>query len=521
MRLSAYFVLAVLLFSFGVLTSSVFGQDPIGIGGGTVPASPAPLAPAPEKRERFVPTYVAGEFRITPNTFVVGDGITLEGTVVFDQVFSVHWEDLSPERLKLDPFKVLRVTIGPQRPRGQGKEFFADERTVAIHLELRDTAKRGKMNIPAIRLGYSWQDGTRVTKNSAVFGPWNVDRVPMKISNSLSTDVLHLGEQAEFQVTIVREKNVRVLNHSLGVLKDEHASEAEKAEIRRWLKSLEARKESAFNLAAPDLKPMRVVKRKSEEVDRGLSVVSRYHYTIAYYEEAKKSISLPPVKIWYVQESGERGEYHEPMPVALQPFQVFVASRLAGPDSRLEGPMSPEISPAGRMMHYGFGYGFPVAGGLAIVCGVMLFFSGVRRARGPKRVRKNLISFRKARRGFSSFAYEAGGDGYLHYGSLGIRNLRRQTWAIVGAMLGLTHEEVQAKSADELASALIHCYARTSIEPVLALVAFCDRAITSADVEAAEGVPVPKELLWSVAPLFKRKSLWRSLSKSQKRGTTE
>ena len=271
-----YFALVVVFLSLFVLVGLSPAQDPIG--GNTYP-----VPPAQEAIKKFEPTYFATEFWVTPDTFVGEETIMLTGVVAFDQIFSVHWEDFSQDRLKLDPFKVLRVTVGPQRPHSQNKNFFADERTVAIHLVLGDVTKREGLKIPAIRIGYSWFDGVRTIKKSATLGPWKISRVPIRISGSISADVLHLGEQAELRVDIVREKGIRVLNQFLGILNDEKALETEKGETQRWMKSLEARKEFAFNLVSPDIKPMKVVKRNYEEIDRGLIVMSRYRYTISYY----------------------------------------------------------------------------------------------------------------------------------------------------------------------------------------------------------------------------------------------
>lgn len=519
MRSKRRVIPVVLLFLlFAVSVYPIFGQDQFG--GDIAPAAPS-SSPAQETAKRFTPTYFEGEFRAYPETFVIGDAITVEGVIAFDQIFSVHWEDLSQERLRIDPFKVMRVTIGPQKPRAQAKEFFADERTVIIHLALRDEAKRGGLKIPSIRLGYSWHDGIRLVRKTAVFGPWNVNRAPIRIFGSLSADVMHLGERAELRVDIVREKGIRVLNQFLGVLNDENVPETEKAELRRWLKSLEARKESAFNLAFPDVKPMKVVKKESEEIDRGLSAISRYRYTVAYYEEAKKTISLPQVKIWYVLQSGGAGEYREPSSIALDPFRVFIASRVSGTDRRLEGPISPEVVSAGMFAHYGFGYGLPAVGGIAVILGLALVFSGSGHARETKRVRRKPISFRKASRGFSFFATEeSGGKHPFLSGPSAVRKLRHETWAVIGAMLGFTHEEARAKSADEVVSLLTSRYARNSIEPVLRLAEFCDHAMAEADA-TSEKIAIPKDILDDVAPFFRKKSLWRLLPKSKNRGTAE
>lgn len=461
--------------------------------------------PAENKEARFTPTYVETIFRVSPKKFVVDDVITVGGVVAFDQVFTIHWEDLSAQRLKLKPFKVINVVIGPQQPHAQGKNFFADYRPVEIQLALEDAGKRGVLKIPAITIGYSWQDGEKTIKKSVTLGPWSVQRVPIKVSGSLSAGVLHLGERAEMQLLVTREKDIKVLNQFLGILKDESIPEVNKSETRRWLKSLEARKESAFNLSSPDLRPMKVLGKSIQEAARASSVISAYTYTVAYYEEAKKIVTLPPVKIWYMPKGGEFKEYQEPALLALEPFQVVVASRMAGKDRRLDGPEPPRVRDFGVVEKYGFGYGFIIAGPIAVLVGLALILRRPDRAAVKRQIYSKPISFRKASR---ELIFPAGVD--INFGPQRARQFRSQVWMVVGAVLGLTAEEVRSKSSDELIETITSRYHREQIEPVIKLIEFCDESLTLSDIGAQESASRIAELLTEARPYLKRKSPWNA-----------
>ena len=228
----------------------------------------------------FTPASIGVKFTVGQETFVADEMVTLEGVVVFDQALMVHWDELTPERLNLNPFQVLKVLVGPQKPYSQGGNLFADYRTVQILIAPPNVARNGVLKIPSFSANYSYKGEKGIVKKQFTAGPWTVTKAPIKMSVSFLPDVLHLGERAELIVKIQRDKNVKVLNQFLGLLKDDRAGESEKTEIKRWAALLEARKESAFNLLAPDLKPFNVIEKSVTEVDRPNSGVSVYTYKV-------------------------------------------------------------------------------------------------------------------------------------------------------------------------------------------------------------------------------------------------
>ncbi len=483
-----------------------------------------PQAVSPEtpkekaKEERFVPTFIETEFLVKSERFVTGELVVVEGVVAFDQIFSVHWDELTPERLRLGPFKVVKVTVGPQRPSWKSKDFFADERSVRIVLVLEDKTKRGKMTIPAFSLGYSWQEGEKISAKQMEIGPWEVERVPIKLSVSLTPSVLHLGEKAELVVRVVRDKNVKVLNQFLGVLKDDKAPEAAKAEVRRWLKSLEVRKESAFNIDSPDIKPFTVLERAVREVERNGSKISIYTYKIAYYQEARKEVRLPDVKIWYMLEGRESSEsgYKDPQSIGVSGLGLSIASRLAGKDRRLDGPAFPPQVGYGLAVKYFFDYGLFVSGVLALVAGSTMLFR--RKGRKGRNVAKHEkpIQFRKASHEILFFLSRSSNiypvrDGWV-LSNRAVTMLRERLFALIGAVLAMSHEEAQAKTADEMVELLLKRFNRAYIEPVTELLFWCDQALSLSEVPTTEGVQLSGVMLKRTRPFFNSESYWDSLA---------
>ena len=49
----------------------------------------------------FAPTFIGVKFAVSQETFVADEMVTLEGIVAFDQAMTIHWDDLTPERLDL------------------------------------------------------------------------------------------------------------------------------------------------------------------------------------------------------------------------------------------------------------------------------------------------------------------------------------------------------------------------------------------------------------------------------------
>ena len=450
-----------------------------------------------DDRTFFAPTFIGVKFAVSQETFVADEMVTLEGIVAFDQAMTIHWDELTPERLDLKPLRVLKVVIGPQRPYRQSENFFADYRAVRIMLALPDAARNGALKIPSFRVTYSYRGEKGLVKKQFTAGPWAVTKGPMKMSVSFSPNVLHLGERAELTIKIQRDKNVKVLNQFLGLLKDESVGESEKTEIKRWTALLETRKESAFNLAAPDLKPFRVLDKSVVEVDRPNSVVSVYTYKVVYYEAVRPLVVLPPVKLWYVLRK-TNGEYQDPEVVASPNIKLGVASRLISKDRRLDGPQAPSLQEFNLKERYLFGYTPAIFGALLFIAGLVLMFKRPDRKIGKKVANAKPISFRRASRALARYLKTLPrqvDDGSLARLGVGpISELRIHTFRAIGAALALTQIEAEAKTADEIIEIIKNRFPGVDAEPVSRLVNFLDEALVLAEVNA-EGVKVPEELI--------------------------
>ncbi|MBI2639453.1 MAG: hypothetical protein HYW90_00980 [Candidatus Sungbacteria bacterium] len=464
--------------------------------------------------ERFVPKFFEVDLSARPERFVSGELIMLDGVIAYDQLFNVHWDELVPEKLKLAPFKVVKANVGPEQPSWRSREAFVNERPVSIVLQLEDKKLSGLVAIPAFAVSYSWQDGERVVTKKAKIGPWKVERVLLKVSVSASPKVLHLGEEVELTARIASD-GVKILNQFIGVLKDEKASEAAKAEVKRWLKSLEARKDSAFNPEAPDVKPFTVLGRSSEEVRSGNYALALYRYRIAYYETAGKPVRLPPVKVWYVASgagAGSTGGYAEPKSVSAAVPEFFIASRLSGNDRRLDGPVFPKRRERNAFTVYFFDYGlFAASIGFFLLGAVLLFGRRAGVFRGEKTKRVKPVSFRRASRELVSFLNPVWNGGNLS--ERGVKIFRERLVALVGSGLGMLNEEAQAKSADEMAALLEEKFGKDYVLPVTDLLRWCDRALSLSET-GDKFVSLPEGMISKAGSFLRSKSSWRSSSES-------
>lgn len=465
--------------------------------------------------ERFVPKFFEAELSARPEHFVSGELVMLNGVIAYDQLFSVHWDELTSEKLKLAPFKVVKSSVGPEQPSWRSRESFANERPVSVVLMLEDKKFSGSVIIPAITVSYSWQDGERTVTRKTKVGPWRVERVPVKVSVSASAKVFHLGEEVELTVRVASD-NSKILNQFIGVLKDEKAPETAKAEVKRWLKSLEARKDSAFNPEAPDVKPLTVLGRSSEEIRSGNYTLSVYTYRVAYYETAGKQIRLPAVKVWYVVSGAGAGSadgYDAPKSVSVAMPEFFIGSRLSGNDRRLDGPVFPKRTERHAFAIYFFDYGLFAGSAGFLVLGAVLLFGG--RAgvfRGEKVKRARPISFRRASRELVHFLNPVWNGGNLS--ERAVKIFRERLVALLGSVLGMLNEEAQAQSADEMAALLEQKFGKDYIRPVTDLLRWCDRALSLSEVATADGVLLPGEMLLKAGPFLRDKSSWRSPSES-------
>ncbi|MDO8574724.1 MAG: hypothetical protein Q7R61_00360 [bacterium] len=462
----------------------------------------------------FTPTSIDVKFTVGQETFVADEMVTLEGVVIFDQALMVHWDELSPERLNLNPFQVLKVVIGPQKPYSQGGNFFADYRMVQILIAPPSAARNGALKIPSFIVNYSYKGEKGIVKKQFTAGPWTVTKAPIKMSVSFLPDVLHLGERAELIVKIQRDKNVKVLNQFLGLLKDDRAGESEKTEIKRWAALLEARKESAFNLLAPDLKPFNVIEKSVTEVDRPNSVVSVYIYKVAYYGAVRPLMALPPVKLWYVSRK-TNGEYQDPKVIASPGIKLRIASRLISKDRRLDGPQALSLKEFNLKERYLFGYAPMIIGALLFVVGLVFMFKRSERKVGKKVASAKPICFRHASKALIRYLKtipRQSDDGSL--GRLGIQpisEIRTLVFRVVGAVLALTRVEADAKTADEMVNILNNEFPEVDTKPVSRLINFLDKALVMADVET-NGIKVPEELLNDAMPSLTRKNYWRGIN---------
>lgn len=278
------------------------------------------------------PIFIRAVFsRVEP--VLPGETAALSGQVVYDQRFSIHWDQVKYES---PPFALARLEISkPEIAKGDDGLFYD-----AINFRLLLSVPSGTeiaMHAPkSLAIPYSSMSGGKRKERSLRVTMPKISVIPIRVKVALEKNIVRIGEDTELLVRIYRIPEARILNEYLSVLKDAGSSDIEKGEVERWAQSLEVRGQTAFNFSEPVMKPFVVRHQQKTIVQDGAIIRSEYRYRLSV-GEAPGVQMIGPFSFWVLDHSGA-----VPQEKRFGPYRVVVQTGITSKRSEFEWLQEPQ-----------------------------------------------------------------------------------------------------------------------------------------------------------------------------------
>lgn len=337
------------------------------------------------------PEFIRSRMWAQQHPALPGETALFIGIVVYDQRFSIHWEEL--KYYVSSPFMTVDHSISAPRPAGGEEGLFYNAVEFRMVLWVPPDIPFQPHALNPLILSYSYLSGLsgqeRATRQIFISLP-KLLVVPARIEAFFEKDAIQIGEENRFLVRISHTQRLRVLNEFMSVLQDEKASEGEKGEVQRWLQSLEIRKLSLFNLVEPELKPFVIKRRSYTRSQEGTIVRGEYEYVVSVFELPGIK-SLGPFSFWTIEKSGS-----VPQEISVGPWEVAILTSLSPGKSEFEWLNDPADL---TILVRWYGYPATVGGGLIGAIGLMIMVQGINRwARASSRSLPSAMSAKRISR---------------------------------------------------------------------------------------------------------------------------
>ncbi len=242
---------------------------------------------------------------------ISGKMITLTVQVVWKLGVKVVLDSLTS--IDLSPFKIEQVTIGERKIFDNTKDY----RVIQYVLSLQDDLRYSEYIIPMFSVPYV--NNVDKTNGVASSYPITVRKVPILVEARLDKDVFDIGDRINYKLTILNEKNVKVL-----------------------LENLER-----FNFEPFELLDTRIQKTT---IGRLESTVIEYSLAIYEIGTKKQQYEIPSIPvIYYIKPEVEYKVYRaeksvlETKELKTPPVPVLINTLLKTVDIPLEGVKGPVV----------------------------------------------------------------------------------------------------------------------------------------------------------------------------------
>lgn len=274
--------------------------------------SPAQYTAAPQTREIPTTENPLEVWVFLDNPRIISEKmITLTVQAVWRLGVKANLDSLT--RVDLSPFKIEQVTIGEREIFENTRDF----RVIQYLLSLPDDLKHGEYIIPSFSVPYF--NEVDKTNGVASSSPITVRKVPILVEARLDKDVFDIGDRIHYTLTILNEKNVKVLFENL----------------------------ERFNF-----EPFELLDTRISKTTTGLLESTVIEYSLAIYEVGteKQSYEIPSIPVvYYIEPDVEHKVYRaeksvlETKEFKTPPVPVIINRLLKTVDVPLEGVKGPVV----------------------------------------------------------------------------------------------------------------------------------------------------------------------------------
>ena len=240
---------------------------------------------------------------------ITGRTLHLTVQLIWKLGITVNMEGI--DKIKFDPFRIEGITIGERQIFDNEHDYMVITYTLSLPSDINE----GIYSVPSFSLSYT--NEVDKTEGKAASAPIVVKKVPILVEGKVDRDVVTIGDQINYILTIRHEKNVKVL----------------------W-----------ENIDKLNFSPFEVLKRDIEKRTDGNIEKMLINYTLSLYELGgkKKTPGIPGLTIlYYVEAHSKSNEAKtddsiiETKEVKIEPIPIILNSLLKAVDVPLEGIKGP------------------------------------------------------------------------------------------------------------------------------------------------------------------------------------
>lgn len=373
MMLKRFFVLTLFIAFLSVLSLHAEPPDNRAETRGSNTRTSVPVLPEASSEEEIKSQPFEIFAQVDSRMFVGDQSLVLKVAIVYSRQLSPFWEAL--KELNLSPFKIEKMSLSEAKPFDVDKTMARDFREARFFLFLPPGSSNGEYEIPSFSLEYSYFENRQELTGSALSQRILVEKVPILAHFSVEKDVMLVGETNVLKLTIIRQPEVKVLNHELklaDVLEDEG-----NADIKRWFKSLKVRGQEITELTKPELGIFKITDVNFWKKNIRSAVVENYEYRFSFYERGGKGFELPAFHVWYLDTvlvGAQDLKFAKEIKTPSLP--VYINTSLSETRQSIEWIKDPALGSRFRLYFYGY---LPLFLGSTLLV-VFLYF--VSRARG-------------------------------------------------------------------------------------------------------------------------------------------
>ncbi|HHT9112176.1 MAG: hypothetical protein HZA47_05000 [Planctomycetes bacterium] len=346
---------------------------------------------------------------------ITGKTLHLTVQVMWKLGITVNLEGV--DKIDLSPCRIEGVTIGERQIFDNEHDYIV----ITYTLSLPSNIGEGIYSIPSFTLSY--RNEVDKTEGKSTSSPVAIKKVPILVEGKVNKDVITIGDQINYALTIRHEKNVRVI----------------------W-----------ENIEKLNFSPFDILKKDVEKTTEGNIEKILINYTLSLYEVGgkKKTPEIPELTILYYKESQtQSGEAKsdtsliETKEAKVDPIPIIVNSLLKAVDVPLEGLKGPLYYSKKDVFLRGY-----VTIGIGVALLLFLGVTALRSMAGrlspisPKPVTETpKIALERLQHAVASFQFA----GEEKVNRTNIQDINKSLRTYIGTLLGISNEAAQSVTTSD------------------------------------------------------------------------